>query len=590
MRRLVALVTLTIFFGPSALAAGPGEAPGLSRVMQGNNAYGIRDFTSKFPPTTMLGYFKANLPTVVDARGNKMKDPDSLGVAFTSETPLPSLSSIRVFTSAASEVNSVASYLCKGVSDPTCAPNHPITVSMQIDSVMGICAKSPGTSCIEKITVTTEDGKTSAITPVKQLPGVAPTFPAGTEVGGLIYPAGGATWLWSDGQSGLYFVRGVIATKAVKKSSKWISQAPTLEFEITPVITEDAPVIAPRLETFALNGTDTPVVRTVGIFPDCVITDTGICYHRTTFLNGVRLSATLQVPSNLSGWLNGRLLKPDVTSKPLSSTVDQLVITAGATKNIVAGSFVKTSLIPPALLTNADGSLNFFGVNKDQGGAVMSSGDVNALEDYKKWQSALGEKALIINEAWTVASTLTPATDTCRVQGIQGVVTSNASAYSPGAPEWNAALQTIDYRVAAPHFAPDGSTLNLGTYGLSMKADLMKCLYKITRIPSFASISITSESSGEKNIESVAIGQNGDWVHLSADGFTFSSPTLRVKLAQAEPTQSATPPVTSTVPAPSTPVAVTVAPAKTTITCVKGKTTKKVTGVKPLCPTGYKKK
>lgn len=590
MRRLVALVTLTIFFGPSALAAGPGEAPGLSRVMQGNNAYGIRDFTSKFPPTTMLGYFKANLPTVVDARGNKMKDPDSLGVAFTSETPMPSLSSIRVFTSAASEVNSVASYLCKGVSDPTCAPNHPITVSMQIDSVMGICANSPGTSCIEKITVTTEDGKTSAITPVKQLPGVAPTFPAGREEGGLTYPAGGATWLWSDGQSGLYFVRGVIATKAVKKSSKWISQAPTLEFEITPVITEDAPVIAPRLETFALNGTDTPVVRTVGIFPDCVITDTGICYHRTTFLNGVRLSATLQVPSNLSGWLNGRLLKPDVTSKPLSSTVDQLVITAGATKNIVAGSFVKTSLIPPALLTNADGSLNFFGVNKDQGGAVMSSGDVNALEDYKKWQSALGEKALIINEAWTVASTLTPATDTCRVQGIQGVVTSNASAYSPGAPEWNAALQTIDYRVAAPHFAPDGSTLNLGTYGLSMKADLMKCLYKITRIPSFASISITSESSGEKNIESVAIGQNGDWVHLSADGFTFSSPTLRVKLAQAEPTQSATPPVTSTVPAPATPVAVTVAPAKTTITCVKGKTTKKVTGVKPLCPTGYKKK
>lgn len=590
MRRLVALVTLTIFFGPSALAAGPGEAPGLSRVMQGNNAYGIRDFTSKFPPTTMLGYFKANLPTVVDARGNKMKDPDSLGVAFTSETPMPSLSSIRVFTSAASEVNSVASYLCKGVSDPTCAPNHPITVSMQIDSVMGICANSPGTSCIEKITVTTEDGKTSAITPVKQLPGVAPTFPAGREEGGLIYPAGGATWLWSDGQSGLYFVRGVIVTKAEKKSSKWISQAPTLEFEITPVITEDAPVIAPRLETFALNGTDTPVVRTVGIFPDCVITDTGICYHRTTFSNGVRLSATLQVPSNLSGWLNGRLLKPDVTSKPLSSTVDQLVITAGATKNIVAGSFVKTSLIPPALLTNADGSLNFFGVNKDQGGAVMSSGDVNALEDYKKWQSALGEKALIINEAWTVASTLTPATDTCRVQGIQGVVTSNASAYSPGAPEWNAALQTIDYRVAAPHFAPDGSTLNLGTYGLSMKADLMKCLYKITRIPSFASISITSESSGEKNIESVAIGQNGDWVHLSADGFTFSSPTLRVKLAQAEPTQSATPPVTSTVPAPSTPVAVTVAPAKTTITCVKGKTTKKVTGVKPLCPTGYKKK
>jgi membrane protein involved in colicin uptake len=29
---------------------------------------------------------------------------------------------------------------------------------------------------------------------------------------------------------------------------------------------------------------------------------------------------------------------------------------------------------------------------------------------------------------------------------------------------------------------------------------------------------------------------------------------------------------------------------KTTITCVKGKLTKKVTAVKPKCPTGYKKK
>jgi hypothetical protein len=29
---------------------------------------------------------------------------------------------------------------------------------------------------------------------------------------------------------------------------------------------------------------------------------------------------------------------------------------------------------------------------------------------------------------------------------------------------------------------------------------------------------------------------------------------------------------------------------KTTITCVKGKLTKKVTAIKPVCPKGYKKK
>ena len=62
------------------------------------------------------------------------------------------------------------------------------------------------------------------------------------------------------------------------------------------------------------------------------------------------------------------------------------------------------------------------------------------------------------------------------------------------------------------------------------------------------------------------------------------------------PTVSATPTPTPTVTeTPSvSPVAVIAKPTttakKTTITCVKGKTTKKVTGVNPKCPAGYKKK
>jgi len=66
-------------------------------------------------------------------------------------------------------------------------------------------------------------------------------------------------------------------------------------------------------------------------------------------------------------------------------------------------------------------------------------------------------------------------------------------------------------------------------------------------------------------------------------------------VATATPTPTPTPSETaSATPTPtSTPtVAATVKPAakKTTITCVKGKKTKKVTAVKPKCPKGYKKK
>ena len=58
--------------------------------------------------------------------------------------------------------------------------------------------------------------------------------------------------------------------------------------------------------------------------------------------------------------------------------------------------------------------------------------------------------------------------------------------------------------------------------------------------------------------------------------------------------QTPTPTPTVTATPSSTPVPVVATPTttakKTTVTCVKGKTTKKVTGVNPKCPAGYKKK
>jgi hypothetical protein len=62
-----------------------------------------------------------------------------------------------------------------------------------------------------------------------------------------------------------------------------------------------------------------------------------------------------------------------------------------------------------------------------------------------------------------------------------------------------------------------------------------------------------------------------------------------VATATPTPTPTETPAPT---PTPSATVVATVKPAakKTTITCVKGKTSKKVTAVNPKCPAGYKKK
>jgi hypothetical protein len=97
---------------------------------------------------------------------------------------------------------------------------------------------------------------------------------------------------------------------------------------------------------------------------------------------------------------------------------------------------------------------------------------------------------------------------------------------------------------------------------------------------------------GEAKRATTLVSEKNNWLRLSAKGFTYSSPTVKVRLSQEKAVVAPTPtptPAASASPTP-TPIATPVAAKKTTITCVKGKTSKKVTAANPKCPKGYKKK
>jgi hypothetical protein len=117
-----------------------------------------------------------------------------------------------------------------------------------------------------------------------------------------------------------------------------------------------------------------------------------------------------------------------------------------------------------------------------------------------------------------------------------------------------------------------------------MRSDIARCIYGFSNAPIKAEISITSDE-GEKKVATTIVNEKNGWLYLSAKGFTFSSPIINVKLSQ-EKEVVATPTPT---PTPSA-VAKPAAKKSVTISCVKGKTTKKVTAVSPKCPAGYKKK
>jgi hypothetical protein len=109
-------------------------------------------------------------------------------------------------------------------------------------------------------------------------------------------------------------------------------------------------------------------------------------------------------------------------------------------------------------------------------------------------------------------------------------------------------------------------------------------------------VSVTSDK-GEEKIATEQVKEANGWVSLTANGFTYSAPTIRVKLSQEKPepvkVEVAVAEATPT-PSPSPVVQQAAKPAITTtkksITCTRGKVTKKVSGVNPKCPTGFKKK
>ena len=111
---------------------------------------------------------------------------------------------------------------------------------------------------------------------------------------------------------------------------------------------------------------------------------------------------------------------------------------------------------------------------------------------------------------------------------------------------------------------------------------------KAGEIPAKDVVTVTVQKGEETKVINAELSLDENYFRFTASGFTFSQAKLSIKL---KPKEAITPtaPTTPAAPAPA-PATTTAKPKATTITCVKGKTTKKVTAVKPTCPAGFKKK
>ena len=317
----------------------------------------------------------------------------------------------------------------------------------------------------------------------------------------------------------------------------------------------------------------------------------------------VEFSLNLRFSTKISGWLHGRLREVSGEISKNSDGMQLLHVSAKFVKVPTIFGWVEKS-VAPTNLTEFYGTFDPFWLNMGNGYGCPTSDCTptswlrnpsysdKGMKEFALWLPIVNNKAVAAPTTWYMRTTDNDSTAKCSAitsEKLVGIVSTNATAYLPGPPSFNAADEILDYKVLAPHYLADGSEF-LGTYDLMIDADYARCLYGFSSAPIKASISVVTES-GTVQIATESIFERNNFMYLGAYGFKFSSPTIRVKLTQEKPKEVEMPKVELKA---EEKIAVVMLPVKVNktkiITCTKGNSVKKFSGTNPKCPSGYRKK
>jgi hypothetical protein len=160
------------------------------------------------------------------------------------------------------------------------------------------------------------------------------------------------------------------------------------------------------------------------------------------------------------------------------------------------------------------------------------------------------------------------------VEGTSGdMVVSSNGVCDLSTPVWNSETKEFTWTAAAPHFAADGTTENFGFYKAIIPAADAKLLWGLDN-PNDAVKALAvqvSTTEGGTSSAVATIGVLSGKIIIDISGFKYSRPKLKISLKKGWK--------------PETSMA-----NKITITCMLGKSVKKITATQPKCPKGYVKK
>ena len=487
-------------------------------------------------------------------------------------------------------------YVCESLESTDCL--RPELTGYAFNSVFTQCASVTDADCIESFGIKGEDGSI-AFANFQRNWADGPLF-TGDRAKLIPNGYGASSWTYSgsNGVSETYAlvvgVNGYFDRRASSKKSQYeaffSSIQPIKEFS-GPEYRGAKADVTQRGEGFG------PGWNTNFVERGCQIAETGKCGYRIpfdlekTFVLKVRLAQPVQ------GWLHGRMKDASVVMTTAADNSQVVEISAKPLSIPSVYGWVKWSELPapvkeiyPIGSGGTGRSYDDFTTTDLNSRTLLSKSNVAgdfAIKEMNLWLPLLNDKAAAMRTFWTaqtIRGELPLESRNCVAgKGFTGVIGTNAVVYSDGPPKFDKEEQSLNYTVGASHLDSKGDLFK-GYYQLNLRSDVARCLYGFGSAPIQAKIEVSS-SDGTPSVATTVINEKDGWLKMTAGGFTFSTPSIKVKLSQEAPTPA---PSASATPSPTPTLKA--AAKKITITCTKGKTSKKVTAIKPTCPTGYKKK
>ncbi len=425
-----------------------------------------------------------------------------------------------------------AKLYCKNLQDSACAK----TTNFSVFAILQPCKSESDLYCVQEVYAKTSAGKVAGKF-LENLPASGPTDFIGDSALGL--PTGGPPSIWQipgvKNSSGGDSYTLLVTTRG-KGQRASASSVPSFQFNEYTVALYATSMKSGSYELVTADGSGLDAIVGGG----CATNSESKCALRESLpIDGTAFGVSIRFPKAPSNWFYGRLSKPSFTLNKSSSSNSVLLDVSGepVTVPVLYGKSSWANL-SPQLQQYYNGGFpsvgKIYGVSDPNQWDVAHLASSRDFDVLKGWIPIVKDTAAALTTQWYFKAS-NEGTDprfASKDDLVDGIVTSNATAYVPGPPTFNQQTQSLEYQVGAPHLTPSGATFR-GSYDLTIRADAARAIYGFAKnVPVKATVSIVSEN-GQEIAAQEQVGERDGWFFLRAENFTFSSPKLRVKLVQS---------------------------------------------------------